>query len=64
MSSRLTASKRKDGFEPLSNGAKSYKGIREKVFSRRQSYPLVEVGVGFCSLQDPYVGFSIWGGGE
>lgn len=41
VSKRLKASKK----ESLSNGAKTYQGIREKVFSTRHSYPLVEVSV-------------------
>ncbi|RMX38558.1 hypothetical protein pdam_00010225, partial [Pocillopora damicornis] len=40
VSKRLKASKKKE--ESLSNGAKTYQGIREKVFSTRHSYPLVE----------------------
>ena len=43
VSKRLKASKKKE--ESLSNGAKTYQGIREKVFSTRHSYPLVEVSV-------------------
>ena len=43
VSKRLKASKKKE--ESLSNGAKTYQGIREKVFSTRHCYPLVEVSV-------------------
>ncbi|XP_022798892.1 uncharacterized protein LOC111336967 isoform X2 [Stylophora pistillata] len=54
VSKRLKASKRKG--RTLSNGAKNYEGIREKVFSTRRSHPLVESqkkSIGTLSMVTP-----------